>query len=184
MHHGKLDKIDLIILASLQTNSRMSNAKLAHRLGISAPACLRRVQALEARGHLKGYHAYVDTKSLGFGITILAQVKLRSHADPDLKAFEAQVAGWPLVRESYMVAGDIDFLLKVVARDWKSYQEFLLGELNPLPNVARVQSILTIRATKNLPGVPIDIDEPTAAANGWGGLSVSPAPRQPVAIEP
>jgi len=164
MRRAKLDKIDLRILADLQADGRMTNVDLAARAGISAPPCLRRVRALEEGGYLKGYHAEVNAEALGFGVTIFAQVGLNSQAETDLKAFEALVQTWPLVRECHMLAGETDFLLKIVAHDWDAYQKFLTTNLTPAPNVSHVKSALAIRTSKLQPGVPIEAEAPKTAA--------------------
>ncbi|HEX3498431.1 MAG TPA: Lrp/AsnC family transcriptional regulator [Stellaceae bacterium] len=158
MRHVKLDKIDRRILRDLQEDGRMTNVELAHRAGISAPPCLRRVRALEEAGLIRGYHADVNAEALGYGVTVFAQVGLASQAEPDLKAFEALVANWPEVREANMLAGETDFLLKIVAVDWDSYQRFLTTKLTAAPNVSHVKSALAIRTSKYAAGVPIDVD--------------------------
>ena len=158
MRRVKLDKIDQRILHDLQENGRISNVELARRAGISAPPCLRRVRALERAGYLRGYHAELEPKALGFNVTVFALVGLASQAETDLQAFEALVAGWPEVRECYMLAGETDFLLKVVAEDWDSYERFLTTRLTPAPNVTHVKSALSIRTSKLRPGVPIPLD--------------------------
>jgi len=158
MRRIKLDKIDRRILRDLQANGRMTNVDLAERAGISAPPCLRRVRALEEAAFIRGYHADVNPEALGFGVTVFAQVGLGSQAEPDLKAFEALVQTWPEVREASMLAGETDFLLKIVATDWDSYQRFLTTKLTAAPNVAHVKSALAIRTSKYEPGVPIDVD--------------------------
>jgi DNA-binding Lrp family transcriptional regulator len=159
----RLDRIDRRILRDLQDNGRMTNVDLAKRAGISAPPCLRRVRALEEAGLIRGYHATVDAKELGFTVTVFAQVGLASQAEADLEAFEALVNSWPEVRECHMLAGETDFLLKVVARDWDAYQQFLTSKLTSAPNVSHVKSALAIRSTKLLPGVPIEPDVPVEA---------------------
>ena len=157
MRRVKLDKIDQRILHDLQENGRISNVELARRAGISAPPCLRRVRALERAGYLRGYHADLEPKALGFNVTVFAQVGLASQAESDLQAFEALVAEWPEVRECYMLAGETDFLLKVVAEDWDDYERFLTSRLTPAPNVTHVKSALSIRTSKLEPGVPIPL---------------------------
>ena len=164
MRRAKLDKIDLRILADLQADGRMTNVDLAARAGISAPPCLRRVRALEEGGYLKGYHAEVNAEALGFGVTVFAHVGLNSQAENDLKAFEALVGSWPMVRECHMLAGETDFLLKIVAADWDTYQRFLTSRLTAAPNVSHVKSALAIRTCKYAPGVPLEADEPAEAA--------------------
>ena len=155
MARVKLDEIDKRILRDLQANGRITNVELARRVGISAPPCLRRVRALEQAGYIRGYHADLNGATLGFGVTVFAQVGLNSQAEGDLVGFEALVGTWPMVRECYMLAGETDFYLKIVAADWDAYQRFLTTELTAAPNVGNVKSSLAIRASKLEPGVPL-----------------------------
>ncbi|RIK95308.1 MAG: AsnC family transcriptional regulator [Proteobacteria bacterium] len=152
----KLDDIDRRLLAILQDDGRVTNVDLAERVGITAPPCLRRVRALEEAGYIKGYHAELDGEALGYEIIVFAMIGLHSQAEADLRAFEARVAKWPLVRECYMLNGEIDFILKIVARDLHQFQSFLTGHLTPAPNVASVKTSLTIRCSKKVPSVPFD----------------------------
>ncbi|MCU6452683.1 Lrp/AsnC family transcriptional regulator [Sphingomonas sp. A2-49] len=152
------DRIDRQILAHLQQDGRMTNVELAERVGLTAPPCLRRVRALEEAGVIRGYHADLDAASLGFPITVFAMVSLRSQAEHDLAAFEAHVAGIAEIRECHMLNGEIDFILKIVASDLKSFQEILTTHLTPAPNVASVKTSLTIRTAKATSGIPVTID--------------------------
>ena len=145
MQRVKLDEIDRRILADIQADGRITNVELAKRVGISAPPCLRRVRALEEAGYIKGYHADLSAEALGFGVTVFALVGLKSQAEADLVAFEQRIAEWPLVRECFMLAGEADFILKIVARDWDAYQTFLTKELTAAANVGLVKTSLTIR---------------------------------------
>jgi DNA-binding Lrp family transcriptional regulator len=111
----RLDAIDWKILKELQGDGRMTNVELARRVGISAPPCLRRVRALEEAGFIKGYRGLLDEKLLGFEVTVFAMVHLSSQAEADLAAFEAFVRAQPIVRECWMLSGEIDFVLKCVA---------------------------------------------------------------------
>jgi len=155
----KLDEIDRKILAELQADGRMTNVELAKRVGISAPPCLRRVRTLEEAGYIRGYHADVDARELGFEVQVFAMVGLQSQAQADLTAFEDACREWPLVRECHMLNGEVDFILKCVAPDLSSFQNFLTGELLTTPNVASVKTSLVIRAAKDDPGVPFDVLE-------------------------
>lgn len=159
MPMSKLDPIDRMILAELQADGRMTNVELAKRVGISAPPCLRRVRSLEEAGYIKGFHADVDARALGFEVQVFAMVGLHSQAETDLSAFEAKCAGWPLVRECHMLNGEIDFILKCVAPDLSSFQSFLTGHLTSAPNVASVKTSLVIRGSKDDPGVPFEVLE-------------------------
>ena len=149
------DRIDRQIMGLLQDDGRMTNVDLADRVGLTAPPCLRRVRALEEAGAIRGYHAELDPGTLGYPITVFALVSLRSQAERDLAEFEHYVAGIPEIRECHMLNGEIDFILKLVATDLKAFQEILTTHLTPAPNVASVKTSLTIRTSKQLPGIPV-----------------------------
>jgi DNA-binding Lrp family transcriptional regulator len=149
------DPIDLKLLSELQADGRITNVDLASKVGLTAPPCLRRVRALEVSGAIKGYHADIDPAALGYTITVFAMVSLKSQAETDLKAFETYMKALPEVRECHMLNGEIDFILKIVAHDLKSFQEFLTSKLTSAPNVSSVKTSLTIRTAKDEPGVPI-----------------------------
>ncbi len=155
----KLDPIDRQILAELQADGRMTNVELASRVGISAPPCLRRVRALEEAGFIRGYHAVIDARELGFEVSVFAMVRLNSQAESDLAAFEDRCRAWPLVRECHMLNGEIDFILKCVAPDLSTFQRFLTGELLKAENVSNVKTSLVIRDAKDEPGVPFEVLE-------------------------
>ncbi len=155
----KLDPIDRKILAELQADGRMTNVELAKRVGISAPPCLRRVRTLEESGFIRGYHADVDARELGFEVQVFAMVALNRQAEVDLSAFEEKCRNWPLVRECHMLNGEIDFILKCVAPDLTSFQMFLTNELTAADNVASVKTSLVIRGAKDAPGVPFSVLE-------------------------
>ncbi len=155
----RLDPIDRKILAELQADGRMTNVELAKRVGISAPPCLRRVRTLEETGYIKGYHADVDARELGFEVQVFAMVGLQSQAEVDLSAFEERCRSWPLVRECHMLNGEVDFILKCAAPDLSTFQNFLTEQLTAAENVASVKTSLVIRGAKDEPGVPFDILE-------------------------
>ena len=149
-----LDGIDRRILAELQLDGRMTNVELAARAGISAPPCLRRVRRLEEAGIIRGYHADSDPQKLGWEIVFFAIVGLESQKEATLAGFEALVAEWPEVRECHMIRGGGDFLLRLVARD-TAHENQLTQRLTGAPNVGRVQTLQTIRTSRNLAGVPV-----------------------------
>ena len=155
----RLDPIDRKILAELQADGRMTNVELAKRVGISAPPCLRRVRTLEESGLVRGYHADVDSRTLGFEVQVFAMVGLQSQAEADLSAFERLCEDWPLVRECHMLNGEVDFILKCVAPDLSTFQTFLTEQLTAADNVISVKTSLVIRNAKDEPGVPFDVLE-------------------------
>jgi DNA-binding Lrp family transcriptional regulator len=155
MADTNLDEIDLKILQRLQDDGRITNVELANSVGLTAPPCLRRMRALEDQGVINSYHAAINPTKMGYTITVFAMVSLKSQAETDLQAFEEHVQKLPEVRECYMLNGEIDFILKVVAKDLQQFQSFLTSQLTAAPNVASVKTSLTIRSAKHLPGVPL-----------------------------
>ena len=155
----RLDAIDRNILRELQDNGRITNVELFRRVGISAPPCLRRVRALEEAGYIRGYRALLDEKLLGYEVTVFAMVHLSSQAEADLVAFEDFVRRQPLVRECWMLSGEIDFMLKCVAPDLKTFQAFV-SELTAAPHVRNVKTSLTLRSSKDAAMVPLEMMRP------------------------
>ena len=153
---ARLDAIDWKILKELQDDGRMTNVELARRVGISAPPCLRRVRALEEAGFIKGYRSLLDEKLLGFEVTVFAMVHLSSQAEADLSAFESFVRTQPIVRECWMLSGEIDFILKCVAPTLAAFQAFV-AELTAAPAVRNVKTSLTLRNSKDAPMVPLEL---------------------------
>ncbi len=156
MTKGKLDNIDRKILRELQDDGRITNVELARRVDISAPPCLRRVRSLEDRGVIQGYHAQLNPHALAYDVMVFVMVGLETQSEHDLKEFEEQVNKWPMVRECYMLNGEYDFFLKVVAPDLPTFQHFLTVDLTAAPHVGTVRTSLNIRSTKHLPGVPVN----------------------------
>jgi DNA-binding Lrp family transcriptional regulator len=170
MRSARLDATDRRILRELQADGRITNVELARKVGISAPPCLRRVRALVEAGIIKGFTAMLNDKALGFDVTAFAMVGLHSQAEADLIAFEERARASPIVRDCYMLSGEIDFLLKCVAPDLGAFQDFIIHELTAAPNVANVKTSLVIRASKHAAGVPVELA-------GEGSVAPRPAER-------
>ena len=117
------------------------------------------MRVLEEAGYIRGYHADIDARELGFEVQVFAMVRLDSQAEADLATFEAQCRAWPLVRECHMLNGEIDFILKCVAPDLSSFQSFLTEQLLKAEHVANVKTSLVIRCAKDEPGLPFDVLE-------------------------
>jgi len=156
MKRIKLDRIDMRILRELQHDGSITNVDLAKKAGISAPPCLRRVRALEEAGYIRGYHADLAADKMGFGITVFAMISLVNHSESDIAHFTKLVESWPQVRESYLMSGDTDFILKVVAEDWEAFQKFVTHQLTSAPNIAHIKSMPAMQRTKYAPGIPIE----------------------------
>ncbi len=151
----KLDSIDWAILKELQEDGSITNVELARRVGLSAPPCLRRVRALERSGIIKSYRAMLDPRALGFEVMCFAMVQLDVQGKVELAAFEAEIRKWPTVRECWTLSGDVDFILKCVAKNLNALQE-LVGELTATPNVRNVRTALALTSVKDEPLVPME----------------------------
>jgi DNA-binding Lrp family transcriptional regulator len=151
-----LDEIDLKILTEIQADGRITNVELARRVGISPPPCLRRVRALEEEGYIHGYRGLLDARKLGFDVTVFAAVHLSSQAEADLRAFEEFVRAEPLVRECWMLSGEVDFILKCVAPDMATFQDFVT-HLTAAPHVRNVRTSLVLHNSKYEAAVPLDV---------------------------
>ena len=153
-----LDQTDWRILKELQADGGTTNVLLAQRVGLSPPACLRRVRGLEEAGLIEGYTILVDEAALGFTLTAFAMVRLHNQAESDLRAFEDLLLGWQVVREAYMLSGESDYVLKCVAPDLATFQDFVLDTLTAAPNVASAKTFVSIRRAKRESGVPVGIE--------------------------
>ncbi len=152
---GTPDTIDWKILRELQREGRISNVELSSRVALSPPPTLRRVQALEEEGFIRGYRAQLDAAKLGYGVKAMALVGLKSQAQNEVADFERRVKGWPVVRECYAIQGVADFMLICVARDLPALQSFVMGGLAKAPNVESVKTSVILHVAKDEPEVPL-----------------------------
>jgi Lrp/AsnC family leucine-responsive transcriptional regulator len=141
-----LDAADQRIVAALRQDGRLSNAELARRVGLSASPCWNRLRLLEERGIITGYSANIGYAALGLKLTMLVQVTLDKHGDDRMDSFAAAVETMHEVIECSMVAGDFDFLLKVIVADTQAYERFLHDRLHRIAGVRQVRSILVLRS--------------------------------------
>ncbi|MEM8665167.1 MAG: Lrp/AsnC family transcriptional regulator [Pseudomonadota bacterium] len=163
----RLDAVDWKILSALQSDGRMTNVELARRAGISAPPCLRRVRALEESGIIEGYRTLLDEKQLGYDLTAFAFVGLKNQTEAELVRFEDNLRAWPIVREAWMVSGEVDFVLYCIADTLRSFQTFIIETLTATDNVESVRTSLTIRQSKHEPRVPVEMRD--GGNNGGSG---------------
>jgi len=161
MKHAKndLDEIDRRILASLQAYARLRNVELAEQVGLSASPCLRRVKRLEETGVIRGFATLVDPEAVGLPVSVFVQVTLERQSEAALETFESHIAEWPEVMECYLMTGDADYLLRVVAADLTAYQEFLMNKLTRVEGVASIKSSFALRRIAYRTALPVDIGE-------------------------
>ncbi|MBB93294.1 MAG: AsnC family transcriptional regulator [Rhodobacteraceae bacterium] len=150
-----LDTIDRNILAALQRKGRISNADLSAQVNLSASACHRRVQRLEAEGYIRGYVALLDARKLGMATTVFVEITLQGQTDEVLDAFEKAVARIPDVLECHLMAGTADYILKVVAEDTEDFARIHRQYLARLPGVAQMQSSFALRTVFKTTALPL-----------------------------
>jgi DNA-binding Lrp family transcriptional regulator len=147
----KIDDFDRKIIRALRKDGRMSNVDLARAVGLSASACLRRVQALEAGGVIRGYTAIVSGDDED-GIVVIVQITLDRQSEDSLNQFEEAVRKHPEIRECFLMTGIADYVLRAEARSAAHYETIHKEILSRLPGVARIQSSFAIRAVLRDPG--------------------------------
>jgi Lrp/AsnC family transcriptional regulator, leucine-responsive regulatory protein len=135
----KLDAIDRRILQALQKDGRMQNIELAKEVGLSPSPCLRRVRLLEENGVIEGYTAIVNPAKVGFGMTVFARVELTGQDEDQVERFITEVSKLTQVVECHLMAGDCDFLLRIVAEDLGGVRRFQAEHL------ARIKGVRTIK---------------------------------------
>lgn len=152
----EIDKIDRQILHELQNNAQISNLELAERVNLSPTPCARRVKQLHEAGAIKGHHAELDPEVLGLSLMAMVSVTMDRHTADRFEKFELAAAALPEVIECYVVTGqDSDFLIKVLVRDMRHYEEFLLRRLTKLEGVRGVHSSFVLRQPINKHELPI-----------------------------
>jgi Lrp/AsnC family leucine-responsive transcriptional regulator len=156
MQNFALDRIDLRLLGALQEHGRASNLELAEAIKLSPAQTLRRHRRLEEMGVIKRYETRLDAESLGFGVVAFIQVTMERGHIRDLLKFKELVMKLAQIQECFSVTGDIDYVLKVVARDLKALSEFLLDTLMRTPGVSSVQSIVCLDEIKGTSAMPLE----------------------------
>lgn len=151
----QIDATDRRILGVLQKRGRISNAELAASVNLSASACHRRVQRLEAEGLIAGYAALLDARRMGRPTTVFVEITLSSQADELLDAFERAVRAIPDVMECHLMAGTADYLLKVVAEDTDDFARIHRQRLAKLPGVAQMHSSFSLRTVAQTTALPV-----------------------------
>lgn len=145
----KLDQIDQRILRELAAEGRIANIELADRVGLSASACLRRVQELERSGVIQGYHARLDPALMGITFIAYVAVGLSSHTKKAQADFEAAMTLAPEVRECHNVTGAIEYLLRIETRDLAAYKHFHTEVLGVLPQVNSITTYVLMESSKD-----------------------------------
>ena len=152
----KFDAIDLAILEQLQADSKITNATLAQRVGISPPSTLERVKKLEQQGIVRGYVALIDAVLVDKSICGLVHVTLREHGEDKLTVFKKAVREFEEVQSAWHTAGEEDFILKVLVTDMQQYEDFVVYRLSAVPNIGRIRTSFCLSTVKDDTNVPLD----------------------------
>jgi Lrp/AsnC family transcriptional regulator, leucine-responsive regulatory protein len=150
-----LDRIDRQLLQELQTDGRQTNQELADRVRLSPSPCLRRVRALEASGVISRYTAVVSQEAVGLAITAFTRLTLNSHARDVVAEVEDRIRAIPEIVEAYLLAGDDDYLIKIVTPSLRSYEELMRDHLRTIPSLASINTTFTFGVTKEPSPLPI-----------------------------
>jgi len=152
---SSLDATDKTLLRALQRNGRATNAELAAAANLSDSACFRRVRALEASGVIAGYAALLDPRKVDLGLTVFVSITLTSQAQDELATFEAAVSDMPEIMDCHLMAGQADYLLRVVAADVDDLERIHATRLTRLPGVARINSSIALRDVVRRSALPV-----------------------------
>ncbi len=155
-----LDAVDAKILDLIQHDAGLSVAEIADRVGLSSSPCWRRIKRLEDSGIVKGRVTLLDREQLGLGFEVYAEVKLNLPNKENLEAFEAAVIRFPEVAQCATVTGGMDYVLRIITRDMRAFDEFLREKLLSLGLVSDVESRIVIRSVKNSTAVPLGLVSP------------------------
>lgn len=150
-----LDEIDRTLLTVLQENARMSNAELARQVKLSPPGLQKRLRKLEEAGVIDGYTALVNYEAVGYDMMCIVHVTLARHDPTAVAAFSAAVRALPEVIEGYHLTGESDYLLKVIVRNRKHLEQFILETLTPIPGMDKIRTSVVLSAIKTKTAVPI-----------------------------
>jgi len=154
-HPVKIDQIDRRLLKLLQVNNRRRLRDLAENVGVSAPTCLRRIRHLESQGVIRSHTALLDPARLGYGLTAFVEVTLVSSSGSEEAAFERRMERCSEVVQCSQVAGEVDYVLIIVARDMPTFAEFIRKHVADDQRVRAYRSLLILRQSKSAHVLPL-----------------------------
>ncbi len=150
-----LDEVDIQLLSLLQEDGRITNADLSKKVGLSPPSVLQRVRILEKAGLIRGYHAILDAERLGLRITALAMITLSLHQEQAIERFRRSVNEIPEILECYNVSGEFDFLLKIVVKDIRAYEQLIREKLSKIKGIQQIKTSFVLSNTKYTTRIPL-----------------------------
>lgn len=151
-----LDDIDRRILRILQTNGRISNADLARRAHLSAPAMHARIKRLEQQGYIRDYVALLNREAVGFDMLCFIHVSLQVHQPEAVERFRDAIRQLPEVLECHHITGEYDYLLKVAIRNRKDLERFVMKQLTPIRGLAHIRTSVVLSEIKSTTVLPLE----------------------------
>jgi Lrp/AsnC family leucine-responsive transcriptional regulator len=151
-----LDAIDKEILKMLQEDAHITHREISLKLNLTTTPIHERIKRLEKDGYIKKYVALLDKEKLGKGLIVFCNVSLKQHTNVNGKKLVTEIQSIPEVVECYNIAGDYDFLLKILVKDMPAYQKFVLGVLGTLKSIGSVKSIFVMGEIKHSTAVPFE----------------------------
>ena len=151
-----LDELDREIVQTLQRDGRISNVELARRVSLSPPAVHARIKRLEDQGYIRSYTAIVDREHLGYDMICFIHISLQIHTTDQVEQVRQSIIDMPEILECHHVTGEFDYLLKLIVRNRKDLEHFVINRLTPIPGIARIHTSLVLTEIKNTTEVPVD----------------------------
>ena len=151
-----LDKVDKSMLRALQADGRLSNVELARKISLSPPAAHARLRRLEKDGYIRQYTAVVDREKAGYDLLCFIHISLQMHQVTQVEKFREATRKMPEVLECHHITGEYDDLLKVVLRNRKDLERFVVDKLTPIPGVARIHTSLVLVEVKATMALPLE----------------------------
>lgn len=155
MQTVKIDRLDREILKLLQTEPEITAVAVGERIGLSQTTCWRRIQRLRDEGLIQDQVVTLDRKKAGLNALIFAQVKLSSQGRGNLTEFSDAIRSFPEVLDCYVLMGNVDFLLRIVAADIDAYEKFFFDKLSTLPGVQEITSSIALSEIKHTTALPL-----------------------------
>lgn len=150
-----LDRVDLAILESMQTDLSRPVTELAESIGLSQAPCWRRIKRLKESGYIAAERAILDRQTLGLKAQIFALVKLTAHGRSNLKDFSDAIASFPEVMDCFVLMGSVDFLIRIVTTDIETYERFFFEKLSQVPGVQEINSMVALSEIKSTTALPL-----------------------------
>ena len=151
----QIDKIDKRILFELQKNARLTNVELAEKVGLSPSPCLSRVKLLTQLGVIKRHVTLVDPEKVNLALTVFIRISLERQSEKALENFERTISALPEVLECYLMTGDSDYLIRVVAADVNALKDFILNHLTGVDGISNIRSSLALKQVKYETALPL-----------------------------